>query len=82
MADQWLYTRSGNQFGPISAVVLKQLAMARELAPSDLVSKVETQRWVLASKVKGLFPAMTRPLPLNSDGLQGDDQPTSDAVST
>jgi GYF domain 2 len=82
MADQWLYTRSGNQFGPISAVVLKQLAKARELAPSDLVSKVGTQRWVLASRVKGLFPAMTRPLPPDSDELQGDDQPMSDAVST
>ena len=82
MADQWLYTRSGNQFGPISAIVLKQLAKARELAPTDLVSKVGTQRWVLASRVKGLFPAMTRPLPPDSDELQGDDQPMSDAVST
>ena len=80
MADRWLYTRSGNRFGPVSSAVLKQLADAGELTTSDLVSKEGTQRWVPASRVKGLFTVAPEEHPQETYDLQGDGRQTLDRV--
>src|SRR5581483_6718131 len=55
MADEWFYARDGQQFGPVNAVQLKQLAAGGQLASTDLVWKPGMAQWVQASQVKGLL---------------------------
>jgi ferredoxin len=61
---QWYYTRDRKPHGPVSAARLKELAATGELSPADLVLRDGTQKWVAASKVKGLtfaeVPAVPR----------------------
>ena len=57
MADQWYYTHSGQQAGPVSSQQLRQAAVAGQLLPSDLIWKQGMAAWALAGKVKGLFPS-------------------------
>jgi serine/threonine protein kinase len=68
MADQWFYSRGGQQFGPVSAEQLKQLAASRQLAPTDLLWKEGMKDWAQARIVRGLFPqeaaATPKPPPL------------------
>ena len=68
MADQWFYSRSGQQFGPVSAEQLKQLAASRQLAPTDMLWKEGMKDWAQARIVRGLFPqeaaATPKPPPL------------------
>lgn len=60
MAEQWYYTRNGQQQGPVTMELLKQAA----LQPSDLVWKEGTDEWVAASKVEGLIAqAVPPPVP-------------------
>jgi len=65
MAVGWFFKRQGQSHGPVSAVELKRLADAGELARTDLVRKEDGERWVPAVRVKGLFPQVkpeeTRP---------------------
>ena len=63
MADQFYYTRNGQQLGPVSAEQLKQLAASRQLAPTDMLWKEGMKDWVAARAVRGLFPAETAPKP-------------------
>jgi hypothetical protein len=56
MADEWYYTTQGQQCGPVSTAELKQLAVAQQLQPSDLVWREGLAKWVPASSAKGLFP--------------------------
>ena len=57
MADQWFYTRDGQQFGPFSAEQLKQLATSRQLSQTDMLWKDGMKDWAPARAVRGLFPA-------------------------
>jgi len=57
MAQQWLYSRAGTQYGPVTAAELRQLATSGLLSPIDLVWKEGLSKWVSAVKVKGLFNA-------------------------
>jgi hypothetical protein len=59
MADEWYYTRQGQQQGPVAAAQLKQLAAAGQLLPTDLVWKEGLANWVAASSARGLFPPMS-----------------------
>jgi len=72
MAD-WYYAKDGQQFGPVSAAQLKQLATAGKLQPEDLVFQEGGKEWVPASSVKGLFAGATstRSAPARSDGGSG-----------
>jgi hypothetical protein len=65
----WYYSRKGVQAGPVSATELKKLASSGRLAPTDLVRKADSSKWVQAGKVRGLFPEenTAEPLPLTSD---------------
>jgi hypothetical protein len=61
MADEWYYTRQGQQQGPVGAAQLKQLAASGQLLPTDLVWKEGLANWVPASSARGLFPPATAP---------------------
>jgi hypothetical protein len=72
---QWYYARNEQQFGPVSASELKQLADAGRLAPDDLLWREGMEQWATAVNLRGLFaseleadtpapvqPTMNRPL--------------------
>jgi hypothetical protein len=75
MAEEWYYAREGEEFGPVSAVRLKQLAASGQLQPTDLIWKIGSDKRVPARTVKGLWgngsgttpkapaPAPARPSP-------------------
>lgn len=55
MANDWHYTKNGQQHGPVPAAKLKQLAESGELHPDDLVWQEGWKQWAAAKSVKGLF---------------------------
>jgi hypothetical protein len=56
MADvQWYYARNDQQFGPVSAAELKQLAEAGKLSPNDLLWREGMDAWTTAINLRGLF---------------------------
>jgi hypothetical protein len=57
MAGGWLIKRGGQDIGPMSSDVLKQLAATGQLRPTDRVRKTTMDHFVQASAVKGLFPS-------------------------
>jgi hypothetical protein len=61
VADEWYYTRQGQQQGPVGAAQLKQLAASGQLLPTDLVWKEGLANWVPASSARGLFPPAAAP---------------------
>ena len=61
MAGGWLIQRGGQEIGPMSSEVLKQLAATGQLRPTDRVRKTMMDHFVPASAVKGLFPSDSGP---------------------
>jgi hypothetical protein len=60
MPNQW-FIDSGNQpHGPLSDSQLKRFAEAGQVTPATRVRLGMQGQWVLASSVKGLFPARTQ----------------------
>jgi hypothetical protein len=57
-ASFW-YESNGEQKGPVPAAQLKQMAMAGELKPTDMIWREGQPDWVAAGTVKGLFPEGT-----------------------
>ena len=57
MANEWHYSKDGQQHGPVSASDLKNLAKSGDLMPTDLIWKEGMAEWKPASNVKGLFSA-------------------------
>lgn len=55
MADEWYYTRQGEEFGPVSSARLKQLVSDGKVQPNDMVWKTGMEKKVQAKTVKGLF---------------------------
>jgi antitoxin component YwqK of YwqJK toxin-antitoxin module len=55
MANEWHYTKNGQQHGPVPAATLKQLAENGDLHPDDLVWQEGWKQWAAAKSVKGLF---------------------------
>jgi hypothetical protein len=66
VADEFFFTKDGKQYGPVSAVQLKQLADSGRLKPTDKVKKGGMANWVNASAVKGLFEVAAAPPPIPS----------------
>lgn len=56
-AVQWYHARGTEQFGPVSAGELKQLAQSGRLKPDDLVWREGMADWAPARTVRGLFDA-------------------------
>lgn len=54
---QWYYARNDQQFGPVSASELKQLADAGRLSPDDLLWREGMESWATAINLRGLFTA-------------------------
>lgn len=54
---QWYYRKGTARFGPVSTADLKTLAAKGKIEPNDLLRGVGMDQWVVASKVKGLFPS-------------------------
>jgi ABC-type Co2+ transport system permease subunit len=52
---QWYYARDDQQFGPVSAIELKQLADDGRLAPDDLLWREGMDTWATAINLRGLF---------------------------
>lgn len=53
---EWFYVRNKVRSGPVSMQELKQLAGSGQLAPTDMVLKEGTQRWLAAKSLGELFP--------------------------
>jgi hypothetical protein len=56
MADQWYYARGEEKLGPFSARLLKDLANAGGILPTDTVWKEGIEKGVSAARVKNLLP--------------------------
>lgn len=56
MNDQWYYGQNGQQKGPFSLDVMKQLASGGQIRREDLVWKDGMPDWVPAGGVADLFP--------------------------
>ena len=52
---QWYYARNDQQFGPVSAAELKQLADGGKLSPDDLLWREGMDSWNTAINLRGLF---------------------------
>ena len=78
MANLWFYLKAGNKFGPVTARILRQLALDGEIKPTDLVSREGSGTWVDAVRVKGLFPSAS-PAP-GTPATPPDDSPYALAV--
>ena len=52
---QWYYARNDQQFGPVSAAELKQLADDGKLSPDDLLWREGMDSWNTAINLRGLF---------------------------
>lgn len=59
----WYYTRDGKRSGPVTARELKGLVASGRLAPTDLVRRAADEKWIVAKKVRGLFPEQEAPTP-------------------
>jgi hypothetical protein len=52
---QWYYARNDQQYGPVSATELRQLADAGQLTPDDLLWREGMDAWTTAINLRGLF---------------------------
>jgi hypothetical protein len=52
---QWYYAHHNQQYGPVSAGELKQLAEAGRLTPEDLLWREGMDAWTTAVNLRGLF---------------------------
>jgi GYF domain 2 len=81
MSVEWFYMRSSQIVGPLTALQLREHALAGKVTPSDHVRRGGDGNWVGASKVKGLFdtpaPAPSTPIPVVSQTIKA--APTSHA---
>lgn len=58
MTTEWYYARDGQRFGPFSQTQLEQLAVNRQLQPSDHIWRPGLASWALASTLPGLFESL------------------------
>jgi hypothetical protein len=55
--QHWHYLSNGQQFGPLSAEQLQELAMAGTITAATLVRTEALDEWIPASNIEGLLPA-------------------------
>ena len=55
-AQQWLLSRDGKNYGPMTSGQLKQYCQTGKIKPIDLICQVGSDRWMPASELRGLFP--------------------------
>jgi hypothetical protein len=54
--QQWLLSRDGKNYGPMSSGQLEQYCQTGKIKPTDLICRVGADRWMPASELRGLFP--------------------------
>lgn len=63
MAEEWFFSQNGQQMGPVEFGQLQQIAMNRQLQPSDLVWKQGMPNWAPAQTIPGIFQVAAPPPP-------------------
>lgn len=63
MADNWYYTRGGQQVGPVSQADLQQAIATGQVSPQDLVWRDGMGEWQPAASVPGLVGGGGGPAP-------------------
>jgi len=58
-AQQWLLSRDGKNYGPMSSGQLRKLCQTGKINPADLICRVGADRWMPAAELRGLFPEAT-----------------------
>lgn len=59
----WYIERGGQRYGPYTTAQMKEFATSGHLLPIDLVQRDGMEQPVIASQIKGLFPAESVPVP-------------------
>lgn len=78
MASDWYFMDNEQMQGPITPVVLQQLASQGRITPTTQVTKGTSGPWVAAMKVKGLsFRPPTAPVPPPPNPIHTTTQPAS-----
>lgn len=63
-APQWLLSRDGKTYGPMTSGQLKQLCHTGKIRPVDLICRAGSDQWTPAGQIRGLFqPAPATPVP-------------------
>lgn len=57
----WHYKLMGEEYGPITAKELQEIAESGTISPDTLVRKAGLDDWVTADRVKGLFTPTSKP---------------------
>ena len=63
MEDKWFIIRDDKKYGPYLSPQMKQMAVAAQLLPADMVSRTGSEPWLSASQVPAFFPATTKAPP-------------------
>lgn len=58
---QWMLSRDGKTYGPMSPGQLKKLCETGKIHPDDLICRAGAEKWIAAGEVRGLFPAPPQP---------------------
>ena len=59
-SPQWLLSRDGKKYGPMTPGQLTQLCQTGKISPADLICRAGSDRWTPAGEVRGLFPPTTQ----------------------
>jgi hypothetical protein len=59
--SSYYYSHDGQQFGPVSAADLRELAASGQLGPQDPVAQEGVPKWFPAGSIRGLFAASVPP---------------------
>ena len=68
---EWYFAHGDKQSGPITALELKQKAIAGELKPDDLVWREGMAEWTAARNVRGLFEESPQPPAVGAAAARG-----------
>lgn len=61
MANNWYVKVMGEEVGPMSDSQLREMAAKRQLTADDVVRQGQSDNWVSAARVRGLFQQSTAP---------------------
>src|SRR5262245_50911938 len=67
MVAQVYYARQGKVFGPLPSSDLQDLVASGAILPGDMLWKAETNQWVPASSIPGLFVSAITAAPMASE---------------
>ena len=81
MSAEWFFMHDRKELGPFSSSQLKTKAKQGQVSPDTMVRRGDSNRWIPARKVKGLFPkkhaAPKSPEPDDGDVVRWIEQPSS-----